>query len=388
MKKLLFSTLFLSTLLVGCAENEAFDDDLAASKMKESEVFIYSGGKQLNKVKNHVINPKDEVGYSIPDDGKYLVYYYIRIDGNIPGEEECNFPASEYFPRTETYKTMISDDNHGYVAANVEWKQNFKFEKYVYSTDGSAVQSIILEEPSIEQLLMANKGKGDDFSGLLANKDNLHFIWYICKKQNVKDHVWHIDGILTTKDRTDVSQTDYAQDLEERYPEDTFVKDNGSVLRPAHVELDVHQQEHKDWNEIKTSIHLRDTVAVEVFLPIDYQTLADDFDMRAGVDYEYITELKDSRIKIGDQYYDMEVSITHEETGTRIQIQPNKEALIAARKLYDDGITFEIHSYVSPEVPSDVVWEKVKKTTYSVSPFTTVFGQITSAYYDDMIDIK
>lgn len=389
----MFLTMILSTLLAGCSET-ADDESPLESKVRESEVFIYSGGKSLKASKRRV-NPKDEIGYSIPDNGRYLVYYYIRIDGNIPGEDAVNLPAKEFFPRTKANKTMICDLNHGYVQANVDWRSCNKFNMYVYSKDGSAVQSIIVEEPTLEDLINADQGVvtkdgqtvKDDFSGYLAHKDELHFIWYACKKQET-DHLWHIDGILTTKDRTNITDTDYGEEIVKKN-EDEFgmVNDEGDVTRNAHIEVDVHQQEHADWNEIKTSIHMRDTVDVEVFLPIDYQQLSDDFDIRAGVDYAYITELKDAQIQIGDATYEMQVSITHEAAGTRIIVHPNKEALRAAREIYQDGITFEIHSYVTPGIPTAIIWEKLKGTTCTVSPYTTLRGQVTSAYNDERISL-
>lgn len=105
--------------------------------IKASEVFVYAGQNRLNAPGRVDVN--DEKGYSIPDDGKYKVFYYIRIDGNIPGEDAVNLPAKAYFPRTKAGKTVVSELNMGYVNANVDWKSNFKFSKYIYSTDGSAV---------------------------------------------------------------------------------------------------------------------------------------------------------------------------------------------------------------------------------------------------------
>lgn len=384
MKKFILPVL-LGMLLFSCS-NSADDSIEQEDKTKASEVFVYSGGNQLNITKSS-LDPKSEIGYSIPDDGKYLVYYYIRIDGNIPGEGDNHFKSSDYFPRTKALKTRICDLNHGYVAANVDWKSCASFSKYIYSKDGSAVKSIIVEEPTIEQLLAANQGAGDDMNGYLEHKDDLHFIWYVCKKQD-SDHLWHIDGVLTTKDRNTIEETDYGKEIIENYGKKGMADDKGDVKRKASVEVDVHQQEHKDWNEIKTSIHLRDTVTAEVFLPIEYQELADDFDIRAGKDFKYITEIKNTQITIGGNTYDLQVSITHEVGGIRIIVQPNKEALIAARKEYDDGLTFEVHSYVTPGVPTDTIWEKLKKTTCKVSPYTKLYGQITSAYYDDKVLIK
>lgn len=390
MKKLLFFSMLLGTMLTSCDNVVEDMNNGTETNIKETELFVYSGGNKLNATRSSY-NPKDELGYSIPDNGRYHVYYYVRIDNNIPGEDQVNLPAAQYFPRTSANKTLVSDANHGLIEANAEWRQCKGFSKYIWSPDGSAIQSIIVEQPTIEALLNADKGHTsdgmpDDFTGILEHKDELHFLWYACKKQDA-DHVWHIDGILTTKDRTDISQTAYGDEITENYNGKGMVKDYGDVKRKASVEVDVHQQEHKDWNEIKTSIHLRDTVAVEVFLPIDYQELADDFDIRAGKDYVYVTEIKNTEITIGEATYNLEVSIKHEPTGIRITVLPNKEALKAARLYYDDGLTFEVHSYVTSGIDKETIWSKLKKTTVTPTPYTTLTGQITSAYFADRIDL-
>lgn len=367
-------------MCITSCKNEA-NDPVEKANIKASEVYVYSGNQKLHGPRR--INIKEEVGYSVPEDGKYRVLYYIRIDGKVQDEYTNNQPSNAYFPRTSTGKSVMSDLNSGYVTAYADWKSGAKFPMYIYSTDGSAVQSIIVTEPTLEDLIAANEGSGDDFSGLIENKDKLHFLWYVCKKQE-RDHCWHIDGVLTTTDRTDISETDYGKDITDTYKD--FDNDKGDVTRQGHVEFDIHQQEHKDWNEIKTSIHLRDTVTAEVFLPIGYQQLADDFDIRAGKDYEYITEIQNCKIEIEGTAYELECSITHEQEGIRITIQPNKEALIAARRVYDDGLTFEVHTYTSTAIPNDVIWNLLKQSTCTATPFTHVFGQITSAYFPDRID--
>lgn len=391
MKKFALLAMVLSTLFVSCTSSiEYGTNGLAVTKKtKATEMNVYSGGNELSLTRaNTLYNKTKEEGYSIPKDGKFDVWYYIRIDGNIPGEPEHNFPANQYFPQTSTGKTMIDDMNHGYIYANVNWHESSvkQFPKYIWSTDGSAVQSLIASEPTLEDLLACNQsGSKYDLSGYIDHKDELHFIWYTCKQQS-SDHCWHIDGILTSKDRTDISQTIYGEAQIKNYDDANMVKDYGDVKSKANVEIDVHQQEHTDWNEIKTSIHMRDTVDIEVFLPIGYEEMADDFDIRVGKDFEYITEVMDSKIQIGDEVYDFEVTVTHEQNGIRINVAPNKAALKAARELYADGITFELHSYVTSGISKEAIWDKLKNTTYKVSPFTDVTGQITSAYNDERID--
>lgn len=173
------------------------------------------------------------------------------------------------------------------------------------------------------------------------------------------------------------------------------------VVREGEVEFDIHQQEHKDWNEIKTSIHVRDTAAVHVFLPIpmESQAVADDFDIRTGNVYQYV-ESFEAKFEFAGKEFSFPVGINHTATGIDILIDCTtaeaKEALKLARGVFDDGITFEIHSYVNPDVATEQIWNwlktvKLPSTKTSQWPqdgdiSTHVRGQVSSAYHmDEMI---
>ena len=173
------------------------------------------------------------------------------------------------------------------------------------------------------------------------------------------------------------------------------------VVREGEVEFDIHQQEHKDWNEIKTSIHVRDTAAVHVFLPIpmESQAVADDFDIRTGDVYQYV-ESFEAKFEFAGKEFSFPVEINHTTTGIDILIDCTtaeaKEALKLARGVFDDGITFEIHSYVNPDVETEQIWNwlktvKLPSTKTSQWPqdgdiSTHVRGQVSSAYHmDEMI---
>ena len=183
------------------------------------------------------------------------------------------------------------------------------------------------------------------------------------------------------------------------------------VVREGEVEFDIHQQEHKDWNEIKTSIHVRDTAAVHVFLPIpmESQAVADDFDIRTGDAYKYVehksgenkyVEKFEAKFEFAGKKFSFPVEINHTATGIDILIDCTtadaKEALKLARGVFDDGITFEIHSYVNPDVATEQIWNwlktvKLPSTKTSQWPqdgdiSTHVRGQVSSAYHmDEMI---
>lgn len=173
------------------------------------------------------------------------------------------------------------------------------------------------------------------------------------------------------------------------------------VVREGEVEFDIHQQEHKDWNEIKTSIHVRDTAAVRVFLPIpiESQAVSDDFDIRTGDVYQYVENFE-AKFEFAGKEFSFPVKINHTATGIDILIDCTtaeaKEALKLARGVFDDGITFEIHSYVNPDVATEQIWNwlktvKLPSTKTSQWPqdgdiSTHVRGQVSSAYHmDEMI---
>lgn len=173
------------------------------------------------------------------------------------------------------------------------------------------------------------------------------------------------------------------------------------IVREGEVEFDIHQQEHKDWNEIKTSIHVRDTAAVHVFLPIpiESQAVSDDFDIRTGDAYKYVENFE-AKFEFAGKEFSFPVKINHTATGIDILIDcttaETKEALKLARGVFDDGITFEIHSYVNPDVATEQIWNwlktvKLPSTKTSQWPqdgdiSTHVRGQVSSAYHmDEMI---
>lgn len=173
------------------------------------------------------------------------------------------------------------------------------------------------------------------------------------------------------------------------------------VAQEGEVEFDIHQQIHKDWNEIKTSIHMRDTAAIHVNIPIpyEYQAVADDFDIRVGNVYEYVENI-DAKFTFADKEFSFPVEIRHSATGIDIYIDCStddaKEALKLARGVYDDGITFEIHTYVNPSAEPDQIWNWLKTTKLpdtkaaqwpqSGDISTHIHGQVSSAYHmDEMI---
>lgn len=184
-------------------------------------------------------------------------------------------------------------------------------------------------------------------------------------------------------------------------PDDDPSVDPDPEPKRGEVEVDIHHQDHKDWNEIKTSIHLRDTVNVRVFIPADYklQAKADDFDIRTGVDYTYVvqefTEVIPVKYTIASREYEVNAVVNHTAAGIEILIEGSKcaEALRAARGIYDDGITFEIHTYLKPEATKEQIWDILKNVQMPATSLnrwpndgnciTHTHWKIHSAYYED-----
>lgn len=209
--------------------------------------------------------------------------------------------------------------------------------------------------------------------------------------------------ILPGKGETPVVPKDEKDDQGDQGNQDDQNNQNNQKALSGEVEFDIHQQQHTDWNEIKTSIHVRDTAAVHVFLPIpiESQAVADDFHIRAGENYESIsyTEKFNAKFKFAEQEFSFPVEIKHSTAGIDILIDCTtdeaKAALKLARGVFGDGITFEIHSYVTPDVETDQIWNwlktvKLPSTKTSQWPeegdiCTHVHGQVSSAYHMDQM---
>ena len=143
---------------------------------------------------------------------------------------------------------------------------------------------------------------------------------------------------------------------------------------PDNIEVDIHQQKHTDWNEIKTSLHLRtDAESVTINIPLKY---------------EDIIEQDDFAIRVYDFYYKeytISHKITHDENGITIEISDIPASLISDLKSqFGDGLTVEIHSYCK----NVDIWDELSKScVVKTGKPCTVNGQISSAYRDDVIPI-
>lgn len=349
------------------------------------------------------------------DNSLERAYFFIRLDGEAVTDHGV-LDAKLYYPQDADGSSHYGEMNRGVIETNLgntsitpaEWNYyNKGVTKYIYSSNGSATEEIIIEAPDITKW---------SINGEAIDTTKYHVIWYIVKLQS---DGWHVDGVLTTKDVTELPDEEIDEELEDTKVDPTpdGGDDNGgddgnddgndnSEVGEGEVEFDIHQQEHQNWNEIKTTVHLRDTVNVRVFLPIEqqYVAVADDFDIRVGDTWGYIfegepveeiSEKIKVEYKIGHVNFETYIYVTHKVNGIEILIEGNTcaEALKLAREIYDDGITFEIHSYIYPGVSPETVWSWLQNVECAQTSFTGwpksgdcctyTYGQTTSAYFAD-----
>ena len=201
------------------------------------------------------------------------------------------------------------------------------------------------------QNVTKNQASLDQVNALLAKGSDYlesHVLWYVVKEVGMKNG-WHVNGVISDKVVPKIDRSAMA----------ASVKDE--------VEIDIHQQKHQDWSEIKTSIHVRaDVESIKINIPIREDN---------------ILEQDDFAIRIYDFYYKeyaINHTITHNADGITIEISGIPAELIAKLKAeYGDGLTVEIHSYCKRD---EDVWADLKNSAViSMGKECELKGQITSA---------
>lgn len=312
-------------------------------------------------------------------------YFFIRIDNRIPGAG--SFPSSAYFPQNATGGSIFVAGNKGTVNQStdgVTWKYlNSSVTSYIYDTTGKTTVTPLTSIPEISSLIVAHKNSAYNLSTI--NTDTLKVIWYVTKYEG---GTWHVDGVLTGKSTTSTDKipgmdTNSGSDKMDNdapvdpTPDPTPTPDDDSkkdtvVVTPGNVEVDIHQQEHSDWTQIKTSIHVRDSVSkvvVEIPLDIDHVAEQDDFAIRT-----YDLNLAE-KVYINGKEYTFEdskaLSVNVEHQATKVVITVNvlsQEYLAALKKEYGDGITVEVNTY-GKDITNEALWPYVKQSTVTVTPF-------------------
>lgn len=383
MKKLFYLLTLLSLLFIGCKSDDTIEQFLInngiSSEIKPSTKVFVQGTLVVQT--NTINRTRRMFGYgdnwpkSMVSEGWEAAKFSVRIDGSIPGY--VNQDKSLYWGGTEgpnlgkvdiTYPFNTYDDRGlDYYKIDTKTGENVGLFRYVLDPTGVEVEKVLIEKPDVWEILEYWKGKDntkekDKLISILENKDNLKVIWYVAKEVGGQ-YLWHVNGIITDKTISDVFEEikDEIEDDGLTYDpiDPTKVEDN--------VEVDIHLQEHKDWNEIKTSIHIRtDAKDVEVNLPISYDN---------------IVEQDDFAIRVFDYYfsnYELKNIITHNENGITIKIENIDVELINSLKTkFGDGITVEVHSYCTK---LEGVWEELKNSTVKTTNECNVKYKITTAF--------
>ncbi|MBO4442931.1 MAG: hypothetical protein J5763_04845 [Bacteroidaceae bacterium] len=372
------SLLLLIIVVFAACDNDKLTTDVKPNTfLPETEIFVQ--GQQL------VADLSTKAYYKWPEahlnEGWEAARFTIRADGKI--QDFTNKNAGDYYGRSGSAKTArnrgkvsslypyghYNDRDLDYYKRDKKTGDNIGWFRYAYDDKGLKTQLAILEAPSVDSILIdikedltndinngknvsANTKKLNQINGWLdkgADYLNSHVLWYVVKEVGMQ-YGWHVNGVITEQEVPDY-RLDPAQKI------------------PDNVEIDIHQQEHYDWDEIKTSIHIRNACdSITINLPLSYENIIeqDDFDIRI---FEY--------------YYTEDTVITHkvihDENGITIKINNIPASMIARLKsLYGDGITVEIHSYCK----NSDYWEELKNScVVKTGKPCQINGQITSAFH-------
>lgn len=402
MKKYLLTLASAALLFCGCSSDSGIDDIInpapAPTPASTPQTSVQVGVSKSGAFSHQMVAEQAKTAEG---------YFFIRIDNRIPGTEYMGntFSSKLYFPRTYSgdYCSKTSY-NKGVISLDEElgYKVGAGVSLYIFSTDGSATSRAIIQQPSLQNLIDGQTWENDhtrwsnnpdskksvyignklDLSGL--DTDTLKIIWYVVKLQN---DGWHIDGVLTgqsTKDVTEipgmditeggamVNDTIIAPDPENE--DSLIVVPDVPEFNDGEVEVDIHQQTHDSWDEIKTAIHIRDTVDVTVRIPIPEQYLAEQDDFRIRVWTAYYT--------VGNSSYPITITAIHETEDLIINVSGVTAELLnkAKEETNGDGITVEVCSYYK-NLDHAQAWEWIKASTVTTYEKTTIRGQITSAFF-------
>lgn len=365
-------------LVLGTCQNESLEPIVVQNTKLMTELFVqgipieytYTRAGGYGSKWPHIENEWEAARFS------------IRIDGRIPGYQ--NQSSTKYWggfngPNLGKVYSMYpygryDDRGFDYYQVDKATGNNVGLFRYIFDAEGIQTLTAIKEIPDVREFLTyvrdsnSNVSERTALTAILESDQELKILWYVVKEVGSKN-LWHVNGVLTFPDVNSVLDI---PDIKDAIKED-IKKYNfeDSDFNPTKVEdcieYDIHLQEHKDWNEIKTSIHIRtDINLLSINIPLKYQDIVeqDDFAIRV---YEFYYK----------EYY-VQHEILHNENGITINIINVDEDLINELKAkFGDGLTIEIHSYTNR---LEGIFEDIKKSTVVVDKECTVKGQITSAY--------
>lgn len=390
-----FFLFVVGIVIVACSNNDdVIDNDPGASWLADApstEVYVgveNRGDLQKATVKTRAVNPLAPV--------VNVGYFNVKVDPRLG----YNTSASSFYSVVKN--GMIYTDCPFLTTENAPLVG-----KYLLSTNGSGLRTLIAagDTTTTSVLRTLNKPRNKKISPTVV-EDNIHVIWYFAKYiDSGKGKGWHVDGMLT--DKTDIKAAcDACND--EGFAPITFGESEGTEqlsyseliaryktiynIKPIDKTLgvDIHQQKHNDWGEIKTSIHLNEAKDVTITLPVSKEYTVEGQNIGVVVkEYGKLYEVQTYNENIGS-----EVNVKTERLDNKVVITitgVSDKLLKALERRYNSGLTVEVHTFytLNDKAGNDCkpsVWTALKNSTVSYDG--NVKGQITSAFNEnDAIEI-
>ncbi|MDD3738812.1 MAG: hypothetical protein PHP31_05915, partial [Lentimicrobiaceae bacterium] len=192
---------------VGCKK----EDNETAKKSNGPTTEVFVAGNKVTKYTDVLPSPAGGGGILTHDNA----YFFIRIDGRIPGYTGSQ-NSSSYYPATSGGGTLCSALNNGSVLKNYPYNNlggYMGMTEYVYDPTGQATQLALVNVPTLDNLLQAHQGAGAPLSQYFTGVDmsKIKFLWYVVKNRpnDWNPHLgatgrWNIDGVLTMDNVMDV----------------------------------------------------------------------------------------------------------------------------------------------------------------------------------------
>ena len=377
MKKTLLCALSALLLAACSSEEPGFKGD----KEETPSTEVYAMGKQLlgtSTATQSMMAPAAAATANYTN-----AYYYIRIDGRIP-KSHGSYNSNEYWPQTTAGRSVFAEANSGTVNLDYPYwcfSKDYYTRQYVYDTTGEAVAKVLGNVPTFQSMMTVNQKDTDDVAKI--DTKGLKIIWYVAK---LVENKWHVDGVLTYEDVKDVTEVPGIS-------QDKDLSNKADEMRPelgkGNIEVDVHQQEHSNWQEIKTSVHLRDLVeSVIIDMPIGESNIAEatGFAVRTyDLDLGAKTYINGTEYAL-DSTKPVKVTIEHKADKVVYTVEcKDARYLNALRKEYNDGATVEIHTFVK-DLTKEAVWAKLKESKVYTDPMTyegLIYKGPTSAFFKE-----
>lgn len=359
MKSLKSLLLLCTIVLLASCTNQLADMDSGSPTSQETTltpgttVQMYAGTENSPQAKQNIarIAPSPEPAY-----------YYIRLDGSLVDAIKgvSGYNANDYFPLNSNGNSIKSDKNRGTINYYYPYQYSGEREgntwiyEYLVDSEWAQAEDALMQVPSLDDLIEANQSSKFNLQELKQKLDGKQYYidWYVVKHQ---DDGWHVDGILKLQDGLQL---------------------NGEV------EVDIHQQQHNNWNEIKTAIHIRDTVDVQVTLPISQTDLVE-------IDGIHIRDYR-AYYKVDNTEYPISISIAHNYDNMTIDVTGIKASMLKKlRTNGSDGLTIEVNSYYQKKTHREIYDLLKQSTVRTYSNFSHIRGQIHSSYFpNEKVDIQ